>query len=119
MRIKTADAGKFIANLCPFTAGNLRGDGVGVLSAPPATGALPAELAAGLRDAQMRLTQDYLAGSGARDAVPDAPAYIVSSYGTPIAWVTHARKVVIPDVTYSSTTTRHQRVVREALAARP
>lgn len=34
--------------------------------------------------------------------------YTVLSYNTPIAWVTVSGTVVIPDVSYSATTTHHQ-----------
>ncbi len=39
--------------------------------------------------------------------------YVVSSYATPIAWVTD-NGVVLPDVTYSTTTSVHQKLVRQA-----
>ncbi|OKI45094.1 hypothetical protein A6A27_11790 [Micromonospora sp. CB01531] len=116
MRVKIADAARFIANLCPFTAGSLRGDCLQVLSGVAATGELPAEYAETLREAQRERTARYLAGEG-REAVPHAPAYVVTSYGTPIAWVTLAGEVVIPPMTYSATTTRHQALVRAALGA--
>lgn len=35
-------------------------------------------------------------------------AYTVLSYSTPIAWVTTGGTIVIPDETYSRTTTHHQ-----------
>lgn len=114
MRVKVSEAAKFIAIGCPFIAGNLRGESVGVLSAPPVTSGLPAEYADRLREAQMELTLQYLAG-GDRDAVKDAPRYIVSSYGMPVAWVTIGGDVVIPSVTHSRTTARHQRMARAAL----
>ena len=41
--------------------------------------------------------------------------YVVYSYQTPIAWVVDGHTVVIPDVTYSLTTGRHQKLVREYL----
>ncbi|MFC4089334.1 hypothetical protein [Micromonospora sp. GCM10011541] len=118
MRIKTADAAGFIANLVPFKAGNLRGEAVAVLSAPPTTSGLPAEYAARLREAQIERTQRYLAGAG-RDAVQDAPRYIVSSYGLPVAWVTLAGEVVVPPVTHTGTIARHQRIARAALVPIP
>lgn len=40
--------------------------------------------------------------------------YVVYSYDTPIAWVLD-HKVVVPDVTYSVTTSKHQKVVRDNL----
>lgn len=51
----------------------------------------------------------------------DSPDYIVYSYATPIAWHVPddgddgGERWVIPDVRYSSTTTRHQNIVRTAL----
>lgn len=43
-------------------------------------------------------------------------AYVVLSYATPIAWVLVDGTHVIPDVKYSVTTSRHQSLVRSALA---
>lgn len=42
--------------------------------------------------------------------------YIVWSYETPIAWFTKADGWVIPDAKYSVTTSKHQNVVRRAVA---
>lgn len=44
----------------------------------------------------------------------DAPhiVYVVLSYATPIAWVRNDGRVIIPDCSYSLTTTRHQRLCR-------
>lgn len=65
----------------------LKGDGVWVLSySHPSehdVHPLPPELA----DAQRRRTAAYLAGES-RTSVPEAPRYVVWSYGVPIAWVT-------------------------------
>jgi len=41
--------------------------------------------------------------------------YTVMSYDTPIAWVTHNNFIIIPDVSYSHTTTIHQNIVRANL----
>lgn len=41
--------------------------------------------------------------------------YVVYSYETPIAWVVDGHTVVIPDVRYSLTTGKHQKLVREHL----
>lgn len=38
----------------------------------------------------------------------DNPTYIVFSYHTPIAWIASDGRTVIPNVTYSPTTTQHQ-----------
>ncbi len=42
--------------------------------------------------------------------------YIVYSYGTPIAWHRADAGWTVPDVRYSATTSRHQGVVRRAVA---
>lgn len=42
-------------------------------------------------------------------------AYVVWSYGTPIAWVTQDGEAVAPDVGYSVTTSRHQGIAMRAL----
>lgn len=44
--------------------------------------------------------------------------YVVYSYATPIAWVLDDETIVIPDVTYSATTSRHQGIVRKNLVPR-
>lgn len=54
-----------------------------------------------------RLPNDW-AGKYAFDDV----AYTVLSYGTPIAWITTGGEKVIPDVSYSVTTTHHQTLVK-------
>lgn len=38
--------------------------------------------------------------------------YTVLSYATPIAWVTREGTVIIPDASYSNTTTHHQGLCR-------
>lgn len=42
------------------------------------------------------------------------PVYTVCSYGTPIAWVVndHVGTIVVPEVKYSTTTSRHQGLCR-------
>lgn len=40
--------------------------------------------------------------------------YIVFSYTTPIAWVNPGGLVILPEIRYSTTTSRHQKMVREA-----
>lgn len=42
--------------------------------------------------------------------------YVVYSYFTPIAWFSDSKGWVVPDVKYSVTTSRHQGVVRRAVA---
>lgn len=39
-------------------------------------------------------------------------AYVVMSYVTPIAWVTTGGQTIIPDVSYSMTTSHHQSLCR-------
>lgn len=46
-------------------------------------------------------------------AAVDQRVFVVKSYATPIAWK-YGDSVVIPEVKYSGTTTRHQNIVREA-----
>lgn len=48
------------------------------------------------------------------DVVNGGVRYIVSSFQTPIAWVTSEGEVVIPTRVYSGTTSQHQKMVREA-----
>ena len=38
----------------------------------------------------------------------DRPAYVVWSFSTPIGWITSSGRAVVPEVSYSSRTTRHQ-----------
>jgi hypothetical protein len=52
----------------------------------------------------------------AREYRADDPTYTVMSYDTPIAWVTRAGLVRIPDVKYSPTTTQHQWTCKYHLA---
>lgn len=63
--------------------------------------------------AQLVTALSDLAGMSRNSSV-----YIVYSYGTPIGWVTSDNEVVIPDVTYSRTTSRHQNMVRLHLRRR-
>ena len=46
----------------------------------------------------------------------DGIDYVVWSYGTPIAWHHSFKGWTIPEVKYSATTSRHQSIVRYALA---
>lgn len=60
--------------------------------------------------------QAFAVWNGARGFLPDEEvtdglrraAYVVYSYGTPIAWITEDGVKVIPDVGFSSTTGDHQ-----------
>lgn len=51
----------------------------------------------------------------ALQAVQAHVTYVVSSYGTPIAWVLDDGTVTVPDVKYSRTTCRGQHLTRLAL----
>jgi hypothetical protein len=116
-RINVRDAAARIACLQAFNAGNLRAENYYVLSGFNGDfGQLPIEYADRLRRSQRERTDTYMAG-GSRTAVADAPFYVVYSYDTPIAWVTLAGEVVIPDVRYSATTSQHQAAARRALAS--
>jgi len=83
-----------------FVIGNIRGGwyphGTGA-----AIGLLPAELAQALNGV-------------------DGPVYVVHSYETPIAW--HPASGVnvweVPDVRYSTTTSGHQNLVKQAITVR-
>lgn len=46
-----------------------------------------------------------------RDAAQHA-VYVIHSYATPIAWQTADGEWIVPDVSYSSTTSRHQSLAR-------
>ena len=50
------------------------------------------------------------------DCLADRIAYVVRSYATPIAWFTVDRGWIVPADKYSVTTSRHQGIVRRALA---
>lgn len=50
------------------------------------------------------------------DCRADRVAYVVRSYYTPIAWFTVDRGWIVPEDRYSVTTSRHQGIVRRALA---
>ena len=45
----------------------------------------------------------------------DRPLYVVRSYATTIAWQNYDGTWVVPDDTYSVTTSKHQSTVRRAL----
>lgn len=86
-----------IANTEEFTAGNMRGVSGGLGHYWP-TGRLPEPWRSRFDQAD-------------RD---NQIAYVVYSYQTPIAWWTTNGHYVQPDVTYSATTSRHQRYSRLA-----
>ena len=50
------------------------------------------------------------------DCAADRITYVVRSYYTPIAWFTTDRGWIVPADKYSVTTSRHQGIVRRALA---
>ena len=100
-KTSTRNAACLISKRQPFTTrGSLHGEApVGSLAGWGAMGWLPTEHA----DA---LLADHRKGR---------VTYIVWSYGTPIAWHATRRGWVIPDVSYSRTTSRHQGEVRRAV----
>ena len=88
---------EYIQNRINFTASNFKG--FNLSSTPdcfrPATGRLQSDLV-------LQLQQDE-------------PDYIIYSYGTPIAW--HGKfGWSLPAIKYSQTTSRHQSIVRGAIA---
>lgn len=91
-----------IADDRPFTSttASLRGERHGW---PTSFGRLPAEHVARLRDDTARHGIDM----------------IIYSYATPIAWHVCGFGWRVPDATYSVTTSRHQTLVRVALANLP
>lgn len=102
MRVNKAAAAIYMRERAPFESGNLVGRKVGRYG-EPAMGLLPQQWVARIR---LHLAEAKEVRGG---------VYIIHSYSTPIAWVTSDNEVVIPDVTYSPTTTRHQTLVRRAL----
>jgi hypothetical protein len=50
------------------------------------------------------------------DCLADRITYVVRSYYTPIAWFTTDRGWIVPADKYSVTTSRHQGIVRRAVA---
>jgi hypothetical protein len=96
-KITNIKAIEYIQNRINFDASNLHG--YLISSSPdcfsPATGRLPSDVVS-----QLQL---------------DEPDYIVYSYGTPIAW--HGKfGWSLPAIKYSQTTSRHQSIVRSAIA---
>lgn len=96
--VSKANAAPYIAGLREFTGNSLQGRRVTPSSVT--FGYLPKD------------HSDVLADRVRVGAV----GYVVYSYGTPIAWHDDAlNEWVIPDVKYSSTTSRHQNVVKGAV----
>jgi hypothetical protein len=82
-----------LANRMPFSS---HGAMSAVEYAPSFTGRLPVDWA-----------ERYRADNDA-----DGITFTVCSWATPIAWVRATGEVVIPDVSYSSSTKRHQNLCR-------
>lgn len=65
----------------------------------------------------------YLSGQVRQDyyqaLVDGRVTYAVYSYETPIAWVLDGREVVIPEIRFSGTTSKHQALVRGYLTPTP
>lgn len=99
MKTNVKDAGLSILRRETFDAGSLRGERQPV---NPSMGRLP--------DEPVHL---YRA-----DEQGERIEYLVSSYGTPIGWATGTGRVVIPSIRYSTTTSRHQGIVKVNLIAR-
>lgn len=96
--VSRRDAGDYVANLWEFRGNSMLGRRVTPDSVT--FGYLP-------REHSDALAERVLAG---------AVGYVVYSYGTPIAWRDDAREEwIIPDVKYSSTTSRHQNIVKGAV----
>lgn len=97
----TRNAADLISKRQPFaTSGALSGATPGATLSHWDLGRLP-------RDPANAIMIDHLSGS---------LDYIVYSYGTPIAWHRTDTGWTVPDVRYSVTTSRHQGVVRQAVA---
>lgn len=72
----------------------------------------------GWRDTLSRLPQEWVDRFRADligDGIHPTMDYIVYSYQTPIAWHTPGTGWTVPDVTYSPTTSGHQRIIRTAV----
>lgn len=110
-KIANRDAAAFIAQRAEFTShtGSFRGTGINSyagLQAGP--GVMPEPHRSTFRAAR---PVDHRPGLADGDVL-----YVVFSYATPIAWYTRADGWVIPPVKYSATTSRHQSIVRRAIA---
>jgi hypothetical protein len=89
-RTSNTKSGAYIAAKAPFQGSNLRGGS--------------AELGLG------RLPQEHAETFKAHN-----PDYVVSSYSTPIAWHSEEHGWHMPETKYSSTTSRHQSLVRRSV----
>ena len=92
-RTSNTDSGKYIAQRIGFVGNNL----YGVL---------------GWHENQ---TWGRLDHKSIENLLKENPDYIVYSYGTPIAWH-HAGGWSLPAIKYSVTTSKHQTLVRRAIA---
>lgn len=91
--LNSGDAGHYMATRQPFTC---NGNFTGEVGNAWTYGQLPEPF-----------RSEYKAAEDAGQV-----AYTVSSYYTPIGWVLTSGEVIIPEVKYSSTTSRHQGIVR-------
>lgn len=91
------DAADFISRRDPFDAGSLTGR---LVRWTPSTGRLPSEW-----EANLETCVGYWRERGQE-------TYVVSSYGTPIAWAGGEDSLLVPNVRYSVTTSKHQSVCR-------
>jgi hypothetical protein len=85
-----------ISNRAPFEHGNMSGTLDNYESAGRLSGETRAEFSADM----------------SRAIAEGSTAYVVKSYGTPIAWYVPLTGWSIPDVKHSPTTTHHQHVAR-------
>ena len=87
-KITQRNAAKYIEKVQPFDAGNLFA----------------------VND---KVTGERLNRIGRGNSFPDENyRYVIYSYATPIAAVTDKNVLVMPDVKYSATTSKHQHLVR-------
>lgn len=86
-----------IAARQPFTAGSMHAE---LVRWTPSCGQLPAELVAELA-ADIETAREH-----------GEETYVVFSYATPIAWTVLGDDLLVPEVRYSVTTSKHQAVCR-------
>jgi len=89
-RANQRNAGEHILNRKPFKASNFSGG-----SSSTGLGRLPEDEAAKFKEHN--------------------PEYVVNSYQTPIAWYSEKAGWHVPSTKYSSSTSKHQNVVRRAV----
>jgi hypothetical protein len=93
MRVSNNASHKPISKMQPFTGSNMYAE---------------------CRDSKLWYT-GYLPAEWAERLAADAPTYVVFSYSTPIAWVAADGRAVIPPVSYSNSTSKHQNYARHGL----